>query len=138
MKASSAVGLVLASSMSIFGLHACHGNSAYASVEPVWVNGVMGVYWPGTQIFVPSTSPQFNQACDLIQQQRNGYWSSGSHHSWYYSPMNHFFYTGNSGGASGMRSSSGFSSFGGSSSHFGSTRGGFGSTGHAHGGGGHS
>ena len=132
--------------MAIFGLHACDGQANGASVEPVWVNGVMGVYVPNTQIFVPHNSPVFDQTCDLILQNRDDSASQGRHH-WFYFPTGQYF-SYSSGGASGLRSYGGQSfafsngeSFGGHSSegfspfHFGSIRGGFGHAGHGHGGG---
>jgi hypothetical protein len=73
MRSSVAVGLLLTSSMSIFGIYARQAmNPAVpAGPEPVWVNGKMGVYSPETGEFVPSDSPTFDQTCDQIQAARN-------------------------------------------------------------------
>jgi hypothetical protein len=153
MRASAAVGLLLVSSLSIFGIATSHntGRGQLPSVEPVWVNGVMGVYDPDTGQFVPSTSPLFDATCEKIQlrrQRQNGDYSSSSYtgiHHWIYNPgANYFSYPGarpyyfNSGGStSGTGSSySGSSDDSGSFSHSsGSERGGIGSTGHSFGGG---
>jgi hypothetical protein len=162
MRASSAIGLFLVSSVSIFGIVTGHSPNSRGSnisrdlppVEPVYVNGQMGVYDPDTGLFVPSTSPLFDQTCERIQQKReqaNGYYhsSSSTYHHWYYSSGSHSFtYAGapsfgrsSSGGSTGWSSSSGSTSSGYSSrsssgnSSVGSTRGGIGSTGHSFGGG---
>lgn len=154
MRASSGVGLLLASSMAIFGIYGRQQSSAALppGPEPVWVNGQMGVYNPDTGVFVPSTSPLFDQTCDLIRLRRaqaGGYTggpASWGYHHYRYNLIDHLFeYPGEDvwgggysnggtggggywGGASGARSS------GGSSSFFGSARGGIGETGHAFGG----
>jgi hypothetical protein len=118
--------------MSIFGLYGRHhANSALAAgPEPVYVNGVMGVYNPYTHVFVPSTSPLFDETCDLIQEQRGYTYGGGSyyHHWSYYPSMHSFSFPGSS---SSMSSSSGSFSSSNSSSHTGSVRGGIGSTGHS-------
>jgi len=148
MRASSGVGLLLASSMAIFGIHGRQQTNAAIppGPEPVWVNGVMGVYNPDTGVFVPSTSPLFDETCDLIQLRReqalgdnNGNWWSYPHH-WNYSTGSHFYSYSSSGGYGGSYGgpyggASGSRSFGGDSAHFGSARGGIGETGHGFGGG---
>jgi hypothetical protein len=155
MRASAAIGLFLVSSMSIFGIASSHSpnRGQLPSVEPVWVNGVMGVYDPDTGVFVPSTSPLFNATCEKIQlrrQRENGDFSgssySGIHHWIFYPGSNYFSYPGarpyyyNNGGSSFWGSGSSYgsrSTSSGSFSHssFGSERGGIGSTGHSFGGG---
>jgi hypothetical protein len=151
MRSSAAIGLLLVSSASIFGLyHRHHRNSSLApGPEPVWVNGVMGVYNPDTHVFVPATSPLFDQTCDLIQQRRdqagggNYYYSSGYSHHWTYYPSLHYFsYPSGGASGSGFWGSSSSSSYGGShngsdrggSERGGSERGGFGAAGHSAGG----
>jgi hypothetical protein len=159
MRSSLAVGLLLTSSLSIFGLYPRQQRNAAIppGPEPVYVNGQMGVYNPDTGVFVPSTSPLFNETCDLIQARRDaatgvnvtqptssfpGWWyysSNGFHHTGYYG---HSYYSGFSlyrsmhtsssswiGGSSASRSFFGSSS----SSSSSSMRGGFGSTGHSFG-----
>jgi hypothetical protein len=140
VRASTAVSLLLVSSVSIFGLFGRHHTTAHAGVEPVWVNGQMGVYNPYTHEFVPSTSPLFDITCDMIQDQRDqaagGSYGSVGYHHWYYNSGTRVFGSssyGSMGGATGAWESGG-SSYGGSSSSFGSERGGFGETGHSHGG----
>jgi hypothetical protein len=135
MRSSTAVGLLLTSSLSIFGIYARQTNNPAlaAGPEPVWVNGQMGVYSPETGEFVPSDSPLFDQTCDEIQARRNAgadgnfypttapsqYGASHSGSSYYYG--NHY------------GSSSGW--YGGSSaSRSDSIRGGIGETGHGFGG----
>jgi hypothetical protein len=161
MRSSLAVGLLLTSSLSIFGLYGRQQSNAAIppGPEPVFVNGQMGVYDPDTGQFVPSTSPLFDQICDKIQARRdaamgvnpalppnwypgqsNWYYSShGFYHSGFYGP---WYYHGLSlytpshpwfGGSSASRSFSTYSG-GSSASHFSSSRGGFGSTGHSFGG----
>jgi hypothetical protein len=155
MRASAAVGLLLVSSMSIFGIASAqhHPAGQLPSVEPVWVDGVMGVYDPDTGVFVPSTSPLFDATCEKIQLRRqreygdySGSSYSGIHHWIFYPGTNYFSYPGarpyyfsNGGGSSfwgsghSYGSSSSSSSFSHSSS--GSIRGGIGGTGHSFGGG---
>jgi hypothetical protein len=125
------VGLLLVSSMSIFGIYGHHrANSTMAGIEPVYVNGVMGVYNPYTNIFVPSTSPDFDETCELIQEQRGYTYTGGSYgHHWSYYPSLHSF-TSTGSYAHSSYSSGSFSSSS-SSSHTGSIRGGIGSTGHS-------
>jgi hypothetical protein len=85
--------------MAIFGIHGRQRvNPALPpGPEPVWVNGVMGVYNPDTGVFVPSTSVLFDQTCDLIQLRRaqaGGYVggpASWGYHHWIYSPAFHLF-----------------------------------------------
>jgi hypothetical protein len=130
MKSSAAVGLLLASSMSIFGVYAAQSHNANIppGPEPVWVDGQMGVYDPDTGAFIPNTSPQFEETCARIRKRRedainananNSHWWSGSSSG--YHPTHY------------VGSSSGYSSDSHASSS--STRGGFGSTGHSFGGG---
>ena len=125
------MGLLLVGSMSIFGIYGHHrANSAMAGIEPVYVNGVMGVYNPYTHEFVPSTSPEFDETCELIQSQRGYAYSGGSYgHHWSYYPSMHSFSS--AGSYSNMSSSSGAFSSSSSSAHTGSVRGGIGSTGHS-------
>lgn len=139
MRSSLAVSLLLASSASIFGVYEHHHQRAGLppGPEPVWVNGVMGVYHPITGEFVPADSPDYEAVCDLIRQQRqqsqnSSVWihSSGSRwHYWHTHPSHTFV----SGRGPGNRSSNP-----GGGVHSGSIRGGIGATGHAHGGGAHS
>jgi hypothetical protein len=72
MRSSVAVGLLLVSSMSIFGIYGRQAQNPNIppGPEPVWVNGVEGVYDPDTGQFVPVTSPLFAETCDKIQQRR--------------------------------------------------------------------
>jgi hypothetical protein len=148
MKASSTIALCLVSSVSIFGIATSHSPDAgVPSVEPVWVNGVMGVWDPDNGQFVPATSPVFNQTCERIQRRReenNGYYSVwNTTHSWHYSPSTGTYSYGSygSGGGGGFFGHSSGSSSGGSSSgsssSFGSIRGGIGGSAHGsgHGGG---
>ena len=146
--------------MAIFGIYGRQRTNAALAPgpEPVWVNGVMGVYNPDTGEFVPSTSPLFDQTCDLIQRRRDEAMGNPPiggpmvYHHWnYYPGSNVFSYSsgddyqspryiggahggggygggGYAGGASGLRSADGISS------HFGSSRGGIGETGHSFGG----
>jgi hypothetical protein len=148
MRASTAVGLLFAGSMSVFGIFSTsrHGSQAQG-IEPVWVDGQEGVISPSTGEFVPKTSWDYADVCDEIRQQRaqagvyatpttgpSGYTdSTGIYHSYHY-------YGSSFGSAYGSTyHGSGYSgsSAGSSSSHsFGSERGGIGGMGHAHGGGG--
>jgi hypothetical protein len=158
MRASTAISLLLVSSASVFGFYGTRavlplppdetsssGDFSTApddtpAIEPVWINGVEGVYDPDSNVFVPSTWPNFDEVCDRIIRRR--YQTSGgsyfgvSHH-WYYSPsFNSYTFAGGGGGgggASGARSSTGGSS-GGRSASVGSARGGIGGHGAAHGG----
>jgi hypothetical protein len=137
MRASTAVGLLFAGSMSIFGIFSTNRHhSQVEGIEPVWVNGQQGVYSPSTGEFVPSSSWDYADVCDEIRQQRaqsGGYGnpttgpyidSSGYYHNSHYYGSGYGYY-----GGSGHSSSS-------SSSHsFGSERGGIGATGHSFGGG---
>jgi hypothetical protein len=142
MRASTAVGLLFAGSMSIFGIFSTsrHG-SQVQGIEPVYVDGQEGVYRPSTGEFVAASSWDYADACDEIRQQRaragvygtpttgpSGYSdSSGYYHSYHY-------YGGAYGGSGYSGSSSDASSSSGHS--FGSARGGIGGMGAAHGGGG--
>jgi hypothetical protein len=145
MRASTAVGLLFAGSMSIFGIFSTNRHRSQAlAIEPVWVNGQEGVYSPSTGEFVPTTSWDYADVCDEIRQQRaaagiygtpttgpSGYTdSTGIYHSYHYYGSGYGYY-GGSGytGSHSMGSSS-------SSSSMGSARGGIGGMGHAHGGGG--
>ena len=125
------------SSVSIFGIVTGHSpnRDTLPSVEPVWVNGVMGVWDPDNGDFVPATSPRFDETCERIQRKRDqagGYYYGGSSyygHHWYYSPgSSSFSYSGSGAGYSSGAGSSDSHSF------FGSTRGGIGETGHGFGG----
>jgi hypothetical protein len=141
LRASSAVGLLLVSSMAIFGVPSIHGSgrSTLPAVEPVWVNGIMGVWDPDNGDFVPSTSPNFNSTCERIQRKRdqaNGQYYSGgtysSYHRWYLEPGSNLFTYSDSSTARLRAAGGSFSGHSGSS--IGSSRGGFGATGAAHGG----
>jgi hypothetical protein len=136
MRASTAVSLLLVSSMSIFGIYSGtnHHSNIVAGPEPVWVNGQQGVYDPDTGEFVPIDSPRFAATCELIRQRRAatqpgydpGYYQNGQyyHGSPPISYSSHY-----SSGYSG----SGYSSSG--DSDVSSIRGGIGGTGHSFGGG---
>ena len=153
MKASGAIALMLAGSMSVFGLYHRHAvNPALPpGPEPVWVNGVMGVYDPDTREFVASESPKFNQTCDRIQELRainsgssyttNHYYDSGYsgyNHHWYHSSGSPYllYSSSSSSSSSGSSNSSGRSSFVSTSHSTSSARGGIGASGHAASGGG--
>jgi hypothetical protein len=131
MRASTAVGLLLASSASVFGIYSTGRHVPPSNaIEPVYVNGVMGVYCPSTGEFVPSTSPMYAQCCDEIRQQRYNQYSGSSwpyYHNYYY----HSFGSSYGGGYHSSVSTFDSSSFSHSS---GSIRGGIGSTGHSFGG----
>lgn len=130
MRASTAVGLLLASSASVFGVFATGSHSLPTNaIEPVWVDGVEGVYCPSTGEFVPSTSPMYPQCCDEIRRERqnSSYYSHSSfwpfyHNNYYHSYTGGYHSSINSFGSSGFSHSSG------------SIRGGIGSTGHSMGG----
>jgi hypothetical protein len=130
MRASTAVGLLLASSASVFGICATanHGVPTNA-IEPVWVDGVEGVYSPSTGEFVPSTSPLYAQTCDEIRRQRQNSYSYSHSSFWPFYQGN--YYHAYTGGYHSSINSFGSSSFSHSS---GSIRGGIGSTGHSFGG----
>ncbi len=136
MKASAAITLLLASSASIFGIYARHELDPQLppGPEPVWVDGVMGVYHPITGEFVPSTSPRFDQTCDLIQARRQGVSTTQPYSSNpnYYT-HSHAYHSYGWAGHSGWGSGSGGSYAG--AAHSASVRGGIGWTGHAMGGG---
>jgi hypothetical protein len=144
MRASTAVGLLFAGSMSIFGIFSSNRHNSQArGIEPVWVDGQEGVYSPSTGEFVPSTSWDYADVCDEIRQQRAGAGiygtpttgpagyagSSGYYHGYHYYGSSF----GSGYVSSGYRGSSSVGS--GSSSSFGSTRGGIGEMGHSFGGG---
>jgi hypothetical protein len=130
MRASSAVALLLASSASVFGVFATGSHSLPSNaIEPVWVDGVEGVYSPSTGQFVPSTSPLYAQTCDEIRQQRQN--SSSYSQSSFWPFFHSSYYHSYTGGYHSSMNSFGSSSFSHSS---GSIRGGIGSTGHSMGG----
>ncbi len=83
MRRSKTVTLFLCSSRAVFGIGGVTGcDSGYYDEngnwvesdqydgwepEPVFVDGVMGVYHPTTMVFVPHTSPQFAATTTLIK-----------------------------------------------------------------------
>ena len=85
MKKSTPITLVLCSSLALFGVGGMTGcdQSGYYDEdgnwvdtqydgwepEPVYVDGVMGVYHPTTHVFIANTSPQFAQTTTLIKTQ---------------------------------------------------------------------
>lgn len=89
MRRSKTVTILLCSSLAIFGvghMTGCDDNTGYYDQDgnwvattqpddqfdgweptPVYIDGVMGVYEPGTTVFVPSTSPRFSSVCTSIK-----------------------------------------------------------------------
>lgn len=133
MRASVAVGLLLTTSMSMFGMYAAQPRSIEAPPETVWGNGQEGIYSPETGEFVPVTSPDFTQTYNLLQQRRQA--SAGSTPiapgtQPYYQPNNYYPGTYHSYSSSGSSWGRGYSYSSGSAEE-GSARGGFGGMGHA-------
>jgi hypothetical protein len=124
MKSSTAIGLLVLSSVSLLGIFSMgnSGSDQPTASDLAWVNGQQGVYDPNNHQFVPVGSPNFNAVWGLILQQRqqsNQY--SGGYYGGYHGGYSSGYY---GGGADD-----------GSSAHGGSARGGFGGFGHGMGGG---
>ena len=126
MKVSSAVGLLVVSSLGLLGVCAI-GNSGQdqpTASDYVWVAGQQGVYDPYSHAFCPVGSPGFNIAwAHILQQRRQNQYSNGYSGGGYW------------GGYYGGGAHSAADSFGGGVSDGGSARGGFGGFGHSFGGG---